>query len=166
MSKESIDAESELNEVVFIAGTCGVGKTDFIREYAIRNIFDIFSKGNIVKTEFFRRAHNRIFVQTKLYEIYFKPNGVSHEESRLYRFEEDRPILELWTLRDHNEATKILKICQGNMESFKANLPTMILHMPSYTICKTQLEMVRKHYKQIIDYYEATGFLEELSTCI
>ena len=166
MSKESIDAESELNEVVFIAGTCGVGKTDFIREYAIRNIFDIFSKGTIVETEFFRRAHNRIFVQTKLYEIYFKPKGVSHEESRLYRLEEDRPILELWTLRDHNEATRLLKICQGNMEGFKANLPTMKFHNPKYYTCNKTLENLRNHYKQIIDYYEATGFLEELSTCI
>ena len=166
MSKDIIDAECESNEAVFIAGTCGSGKTDFIREYAIRNIFDIFSKGTVVETEFFRRAHNRIFVQTKLYEIYFKPDGVSLEDSGLYQLNDNHTIIHYWSLNDHNEATKLLKICQGNMESFKANLPTMTLHMPSYTICKTQLEMVRKHYKQIIDYYEATGFLEELSTCI
>jgi hypothetical protein len=165
MSEENIDTESELNETVFIAGTCGVGKTDWIREYSVKRVLDIMRKGTIVEEEFCRRAHNRIFVQTKLYEIYFKPDGVSLEKSSLFQLEEIRPILELWTLRDHNEATKILKICQGNMEEFKANLHTMRFHNPIYYSNST-VENIRKYYKQIIDYYEATGFLEELSTCI
>jgi hypothetical protein len=143
MSKESIDTESELNEHVTVAGTCGVGKTDWVREYGSKftkeHILDILSKGTVVEEEFCRRADNRIFVQTKLYEIYFKPDGVSPEDSRLFRLEEDRPILELWTLRDHNAATKILKICQGNMEEFKANLPTMRFHNPIYYTCNSTL---------------------------
>jgi hypothetical protein len=96
--------------------------------------------------------------------IYFKPNDVSHEKSRLYWLEEDRPIADLWTLRDHNEATKILKLCQGNMAEFKASLPTMQFHISHYL--DNSAENLRKHYEQIIDYYEATGFLEELTTCI
>jgi hypothetical protein len=123
MSNEIIDTESELNEVVFIAGTCGVGKSHWVREYSVKRVLDIISKGTIVEEEFCRRAHNRIFVQTKLYEIYFKPDGVSLEESMLYQLNEDRPIVRFWTLNDHNEATKLLKICQGNMEEFKITYP-------------------------------------------
>ena len=166
MSIEIFDKDCELNETVFIAGTCGVGKTHFVREYGVKRVLDIISKGTIVEEEFCRRAHNRIFVQTKLYEIYFKPDGVSLEKSGLFRLKEDRPILELWTLRDHNEATKLLKICLGNIEEFKATLPTMKFHNPIYYTCNKTLENLRNHYKQIIDYYEATGFLEELTTCI
>ncbi len=93
-------------------------------------ICDIISKGTIVEEEFCRRAHNRIFVQTKLYEIYFKPDGVSLEDSRLFRLEEDRPIIESWILHDHNKATKLLMICRGNMEEFKANQHTIKFHNP------------------------------------
>jgi hypothetical protein len=164
MRKEIIATESELNEPVFIAGTCGSGKTDWVREYGVKRVLDIISKGTIVEKEFCRRAHNRIFVQTKLYEIYFKPDGVSLEDSRLFQLEDYRPIVDLWTLRDHNEVTKILKICQGNMEEFKAFLPIMHSHVSHYTL--NSHEHIRNHYKRIIDYYEATGFLEELSTCI
>jgi len=164
MSKEIIDTESELNEPVFLAGTFGVGKTDWVRECSKGHILDIISKGLVLETEFWRRAQNRIFVQTKLYEIYFKPDGASLEKSGLFQLEDYRPIVDLWTLRDHNEATKILKMCKGNMEEFKAFLPTMHAHVSHYTL--NSPENIRNHYKRIIDYYEATGFLEELSTCI
>jgi hypothetical protein len=129
-------------------------------------ICDIISKGTIVEEEFCRRAHNRIFVQTKLYEIYFKPDGVSLEQSGLFRLEEGRPFVESWALHDHNEAIRFLKICQDNMEGFKANLPTMRFHNPPYYDRNGDLGSIRKQYKRIIDYYEATGFLEELTTCI
>jgi hypothetical protein len=170
MSEENIDTESVLNKTVFIAGTCGVGKTHFIREYA-RNmrqekLLDILSKDTIVEEEFCQRSSNRCIVQTKLYEIYFKPDGVSLEDSRLFRLEEDRPFIETWILRDHNEATKLLKICLGNIEEFKATLPTMKFHNPIYNCRNCPVECIRKQYKRIIDYYEATGFLEELTTCI
>jgi hypothetical protein len=89
---------------------------------------------------------------------------MSLEKSRLHLLEEDRPIVDLWKLRDHNEATKILKLAKGNMEEFKASLPTMHFHI--YHYLDNSAENLRKHYKQIIDYYEATGFLEELSTYI
>ena len=128
------------------------------------HILDIISKGTIVEEELCRRSSNRCIVQTKLYEIYFKPDGVSLEDSKLFQLEEYRPIVDLWTLPDHNEATKILKICKGNMEEFKAFLPTMHKHVTHYAYCSP--ENIQKYYKQIIDHYEATGFIEKLSTSI
>ena len=159
MSKEIFDKDCELNEAVFIAGTCGVGKTHRIREC------EVFDK-DCVLHEIYQRGTNRCFVQRKLYEIYYKPDGVSLEKSKLHLLNEDRSIIHLWTLNDHNEAIKLLKICQSNMKEFKANLPTMKFHIRTYTISELVLKNIRNHYKQIIDYYEATGFLEELTTCI
>ena len=166
MSKEIFDKDCELNETVFIAGTCGVGKTHWVREYGVKRVLDIISEGTIVEEEFCRRSSNRCIVQTKLYEIYFKPDGVSLEDSRLFRLEEDRPFIESWMLHDHNEATKLLKICLSNIEEFKATLHTMTFHNPIYCSRNSTVESIRKQYKRIIDYYEATGFLEELSTSI
>ncbi len=65
-------------------------------------------------------------------------------------------------MRDHNEAVKLIKLVKDNLDAFKAYLPIMVLHVTfDFT-----LEIYRKCYKQIIDYYEATGVLEELTTYI
>jgi len=136
MSIEICDTECVWNEAFIIAENSGVGKSHFVRKYGSEmnrvRFLVIVKNATIVEEEFCRRSGNRCIVQTKLYEIYFKPDGVSLEKSGLYPLAEDRPIVELWTLRDHNEATKLIKICQSNMEEFKANLPT-ILHPQQHT---------------------------------
>ena len=116
--------------------------------------------------EIYQRGTNRCFVQRKLYEIYFEPDGVFYEDSKLFQLEEGRPFVESWILHDHNEAIRLLKICQNNMKEFKATLPTMKFYNPLYTNRYCTVECIRKYYKQIIDHYEATGFLEEMTTCI
>jgi hypothetical protein len=117
---------------------------------------------NSVSGEICRQAANRCFVQNRLYEIYFEPDGISYKDSKLQKLLEDRDITEDWYLRDHNEAVKLIKLFKGNMEECKVFVKQMNLHQ-GYIF---RLERWRKCYNQIIAYYETTGFLEELDTDI
>lgn len=119
---------------------------------------------NSVSAEICRRGATRCFVQNKLYEIYFEPTGVSYEKSGLANLHDPFSIVKdrvgiSWTINDHNEAVKLLKVVK-DIKEFKAYVLTMNLYV-GYT---RDLEINRVCFKQIIDYYEATGFLEELST--
>ena len=48
---------------------------------------------------------SRSIIQTILYEIYFKPDGVSFEDSGLLHISYDKPFMGSWTLNDHIDAT-------------------------------------------------------------
>ena len=106
-------------------------------------------------------ASNRCFVQQKLYKIYFKPEGISYEDSKLKLLNEYIVFIESWTLKDHNEAVKLIKLAKG-INEFKAYLQTMYIHQG---YC-SRPDCWRKYYQQIIAHYESTGFLRELATDI
>lgn len=120
---------------------------------------EIFHKDFVLKHEIYQRATDRCFVQTKLYEIYFEPDGISYEDSKLKHLVDSSYFLHSWSLRDHNEAVKLMKLAKS-MDAFKAYLPTMYLHEGF----NCRLDSYHKYYKQIIKHYEETGFLEELPT--
>ena len=48
---------------------------------------------------------SRSIIQTILYEIYFKPDGGSFEDSGLLHIAHDKPFMGPWTLNDHIDAT-------------------------------------------------------------
>lgn len=73
--------------------------------------------------EIYQRGSNRCFVQCKLYEIYFKPDGISFKDSRLQRLQENCEFMDAWSVKDHNEAVKLMKLAKG-MEEFKAYFRT------------------------------------------
>ena len=62
-----------------------------------------------------------IVLQTILYEIYFKPDGVSFEDLGLLHIAYDKPFMGPWTLRDHNNATAHISLNQWDIEYFKAD---------------------------------------------
>jgi hypothetical protein len=125
--------------------------------------------------EICRRASNRCNTQHVLYETYFKPKGITFEKSRLCELDKELIIRHPWTVHDHNHAVKLIKVVQNNLEEFKKLIPKMDFHefkinLPDrceYWHFRQNIEYHneerRKCYQQIIEYYEKTGFLEELS---
>lgn len=150
------------------------------QKYSAENVMKIVREGRIlvdkecddhnpkpfdkscVLHEIYQRGETRCFVQRKLYDIYFRPDGISYKDSNLHKLTEERDITDEWYLRDHNEAVKLIMLFKGNMKDCKDFVKTMYLHQ-GYAM---RLERYRKYYNQIITYYQVTGFLEELSTDI
>ena len=99
----------------------------------------------------------RSIIQTVLYEIYFKPDGVSFEDSGLLHIAYDKPFMGSWTLNDHFQANVQLCMGQRYLETFKAEILPMVSKRHSH-----DPEFVIKQYHRIVDFYEATGFLEHL----
>ena len=102
---------------------------------------------------------SRSIVQTILYEIYFKPDGVSFEDSGLLHIAYDKPFMGPWTLSDHVNATAEIGLGQWYIEAFKAEILPMVIKRHSHD---HEPEFTQKQYNRIIDFYEATGFLENL----
>ena len=116
-----------------------------------------------VYEEICRRASNRSFIQQKLYDIYFKSEGISYEQSNLRRlvasqwncgtiFIFDHRVsghLD-WSLTDHIAAVRHLRRNNWNYDQVLPDLPT-----------NPELSMMHKCYKQIIAYHETTGLCEE-----
>lgn len=137
-----------------------------ITNQSAEDVVKIVREGRILfedqqEKEINNSANNRCFVQLKLYEIYFKPDGISYEDSKLKRLVENYQFVDNWSLKDHNEAVKLIKLAKS-VNEFKAYLPTMYLHQGfNYLTVRYY-----KYYSQIIDHYESTGFLRELETDI
>ena len=102
-----------------------------------------------------------IVLQTILYEIYFKPDGVSFEDSGLLHIAYDKPFMGSWTLNDHFQANVQLCMGQRYLETFKAEILPMVSKRHSREHSHDP-EFVIKQYHRIVDFYEATGFYENL----
>ena len=81
-----------------------------------------------------------------MYEIYFKPEGISYEDSKLKLLVKDCEFTAGWTLQDHNEAVKRIKLAKG-INEFKAYLQTMYFHQGQ----EFMQVYLRKYYQKIID---------------
>ena len=101
-----------------------------------------------------------IVLQTILYEIYFKPDGVSFEDLGLLHIAYDKPFMGPWTLSDHANATAQISLGQWDIEYFKADSLPRLIEQRRYH--KHEPEFVQKQYHRIIDLYNATGFLDLL----
>ena len=109
---------------------------------------------NIAKQEIKFRGEYRSFIQEKLYMIYFEPLNISYRDTGLDTLTSTTSYLNFhWTLVDHNQAVKFVQLSRLNLEELKLFIPKMTMNYHN-------IEKVREYYKQIIDYYEKTGFLE------
>jgi len=105
--------------------------------------------------EFRTRCENRIYVYHKLYETYFKSKGINYSDAQMIGFMEISEVNHMtwdWDIQHHNDAVRLLKLFKGDMVKIQHCINKLT---PART-CKIEaLEM-------IIEYYKATGFLEEL----
>lgn len=96
----------------------------------------------------FIKEDKTVALSNVIYDIYFRPDGISYEDSNLRKLTD--------------EAVKLIMLFKGNMKECKDFVNTMYLHQ-GYSM---RLERYRKYYTQIIAHYESTDFLKELSTDI